>query len=206
MPSLLLESESSQSQANGRARVINVASLGERMTSKDSNYVSQMFDAGLKELKFYPDSYINDYDYNEAYSLSKSSNILFSKELVKRYGNDKIVSMSLQPGGISETNLTRNMNINVCKIIDLLTISLKYGALTPNFVLSETKSIAQGAATTVRCVSLNEDDISNGSFYHNCREKNDILQGIASKDKNGEMAAKLWELSKKLLESKGHPI
>ena len=200
LPSLLLKPN------NTRPRVINLSSIGERMTTRDIEYASDMFDVGLKELKFFPDSYINDYADTEVYALSKSCNILFGKELVKRIGKDKIVSTSLQPGAIADTELTRYLDTSLNGIMKLLAYSWKYGLFAPSFFLSEYKSLGQGAATTIRCVSLDENEISNGSFYHNCRERDDIVQGIAAQDKNGELAAKLWQLSEKLLESKGHSI
>ena len=204
-PSLFLE-PNSNSNSNSIPRVINLSSLGESMTNRDYNYVSRMFDEGLKELKFYPDSFVDEYDGGDAYALSKSSNILFTKELIKRYGNDKIISVSLQPGAISETELSRHLELNFQTVKKLLSVGWKHGMLNPSFILAENKNIPQGAATTVRCVSLADDEISNGSFYHNCRARDDKVIGVTSKDTNGEMAAKLWQLSKALLESKGHSI
>ena len=205
MPSLLLESPNGDGN-DTRPRVINLSSLGERMTTRDIVYTLEMFDCSIKEMVFYPDSYITDYIDTEAYALSKSCNILFGKELIKRIGNDKIVSTSLQPGAIADTELTRYLDTSCNGIMKLLSVSFKYGLFSPNFILSEYKSLEQGAATTIRCVSLNENEIKNGSFYHNCRERDDILRGIVSQDKNGQLATKLWQLSEKLLESKGHSI
>ena len=200
------DTQDTQGQTRQRPRVINVSSLGESMTDRDYAYWSKMVDAGLKELKFWPDDYVNDFTGPDGYAFSKSCNILFSKELIKKYGDDKIVSVSLQPGAISGTDLVRDFNKS--EIISIIKYSWKGGLFSQKFMVDEVKTIQQGAANTIRCVSATEDEISNGSFYHNCRAKDSKVRGIASEkqDKNGVMAEKVWELSKALLEAKGHSI
>ena len=44
-----------------------------------------MIDTGIKKLKFYPA--INEFAGTDGYALAKSCATLFSKELVKKYGN-----------------------------------------------------------------------------------------------------------------------
>ena len=67
---------------------------------------------------------------------------------------------------------------------------------------NDVKSIPQGAATTVRCVSLNENEIIQGGYYFNCQDGSKTLRGPAIKDKDGKLAEKLWQLSEQLIESR----
>src|ERR1700710_1288187 len=46
----------------------------------------------------------------EAYGQSKTANILFAKELVKRYGSKSLIAFSLHPGTI-QTNLSRDIKL-----------------------------------------------------------------------------------------------
>ena len=208
-PSLFLNSNSKENEAILVPRVINVASLGEHMVDPDYNYYTNLIDAGLKELKFYPDKFREEFVGTDGYGFSKSCNILFTKELIKRYGKDKIISVSLQPGAVSGTDLIRDSDgATWGQILHVVNWALKSGAFSQAFMMKEAKDVPQGAATTVRCVSLKDNEISNGGFYHNCRLQNESVTGVASdqQDKNGQMAEKMWQLSKALLEAKGHSI
>ena len=91
-------------------------------------------------------------------------------------------------------------------LLNMIKYSCKDGLFSSKIKWEETKNITQGGVT-VRCVSIPEDEISNCNFYHNIRV-DERETGIASdkQDPNGVLSGKVWQLSKVLLEAKGHSI
>lgn len=114
------------------------------------------------------------------YGQSKFANLLFAKELAKRFVGTKKTAYAVHPGVI-KTNLARNMN----------------PVLQAIFSLGEhlfLKSIPEGAAT--QCyVATNPNVISeSGNYFADCN--------IATprKDANSEdLAKKLWDVSEKIV-------
>ena len=113
-----------------------------------------------------------------AYGSSKLCNVLFASKLHQREAdaNTGVVACSLHPGNmIGGTGLTRNSNFLVRGLFSLV----------GNF----TKSVDQGAATTVYC-SLIPPSSLRGQYFDNCRvaPKNDLAITTFSfpngKDKN----------------------
>ncbi|THH16750.1 hypothetical protein EW146_g3938 [Bondarzewia mesenterica] len=67
---------------------------------------------------------------NALYGQSKLGDVLFSNELARRYGNQGIVSNSLNPGGV-RTELQRHVNNPIARlIISALVYDVSYGVLT----------------------------------------------------------------------------
>ena len=196
MPSLL-----SKSKNGSLARIINLSSEGEMFFS-DYDQACKLFDSSMKEKDYMGCLKTSFYTPFGAYSISKSCNILFARELRKRYEN-KLVAVSVHPGGIN-TDLSRYMNLSAA--LNFLKSVLKTGWIGITPILEDMKNIPQGAATTLRCVSLPDDEIVNGGYYFNCRLGDFRLKGVASKDTKGELAKKLWQLSQTLLDSKGFTI
>lgn len=136
-------------KAAGSARVVNVSSMAHWRSPV-------MFDnIDLKE----------DYDAWKAYGQSKTANILFTKELQKRFGPDGITSVVLHPGVI-QSELWRHTDK----------------------VVSFNKTIPQGASCSMFCcVSPN---VEGGEYYNDCK-----LADYADYAKDMDAAAKLWEIS-----------
>ncbi|KAF9234874.1 hypothetical protein BU15DRAFT_78637 [Melanogaster broomeanus] len=63
------------------------------------------------------------------YGQSKAGNIVFSAELKRRYGDQGIVSTSLNPGGVS-TELTRHASSFAAAILNSTLADVSYGAIT----------------------------------------------------------------------------
>ena len=83
--------------------------------------------------------------------------------------------------------------------------------LNPDIIYVNRKSTEQGAASTLRCVSLDDDEIDKGCYYANCWSDNDtqlLPNTVARKSltDDGKLATKLWELSELLISSKGYNI
>ena len=211
MPSLLLKGKNkNKNKSISKSRVINVSSRAEGFEAR-YDYISRIFDASLKELTFLPKSFVKDYTGFKAYGLSKSCNVLHAREFARRYSNKDIICVSLHPGSITETELTRNMNFSV--ILDVLsqqwTLIKLFGlSALLKMLFEEKKNMSQGAATTLRCVSLKDDEIKNGHYYVNCNDDNSDLRGISGIDLNNDnkLAKKLWQLTEKLIESKGYSL
>ncbi|KAF9232101.1 hypothetical protein BU15DRAFT_55395 [Melanogaster broomeanus] len=63
------------------------------------------------------------------YGQSKAGNIVFSAELKRRYGDQGIVSTSLNPGGV-RTELTRHASSFAAAILNSTLADVSYGAIT----------------------------------------------------------------------------
>lgn len=164
------------------------------------------------------DSFLNTNDAPSAtnynpwlnYGISKTSNIFFSRELYRRYGDQGITTCSLHPGWV-DTELARNMKISVGDIPLLLKMLFNVP-----FYIDNKKSISQGAATTLRCVSLNDTEIRNGQYYHNCKPAQDFgkLESAAKDSLNKQyqnyekesLESRLWILTEKLITDKGFKL
>ncbi|KAJ1559112.1 hypothetical protein HK405_011968 [Cladochytrium tenue] len=135
-----------------------------------------------------------DYRAWTRYGESKLANILFAYELNKRLAtaSQPVVAVSLHPGVIYETELTRHsggissgiatvLQINKTRLID----GLRDG----------TKDIPQGAATSVLCAL--DPDLQAGKYYVDCHvsEKHHPLAF------NDALAIRLWELSESMVKA-----
>jgi WW domain-containing oxidoreductase len=106
-----------------------------------------------------------------AYGQAKLCNVLFTNELARRH--PEFGAYSLHPGSFIGTSIFRS------------SIVAKALALA---VRPFTKTLAQGAATTVYCATA--ANLSSGRYYADCREK-PMSEGAQDRD----VAARLWELS-----------
>jgi len=183
-----------------KTRIICVSSMAALAVTYDI-FSQNLIDKGF-ENKDGPAS--EDYDSGINYCISKACNVLFARELARRYGPDGVKACSLHPGAIMGTNLADNMEMS----IGALWASRHY--MTFSFALDNNKSIEQGAATQVRCVSLPDDEFQQGHYYWNCRSGDDaekldgaIIHSDMSKD---SLEQKLWALSELLVKEKGFEL
>jgi NAD(P)-dependent dehydrogenase (short-subunit alcohol dehydrogenase family) len=123
----------------------------------------------------------NSYTPIVAYSESKLANILHVVELQRRYGDRGIKAYSLHPGGITSTELNRDLT----PIQRILFI--------PTAIIS--KTIPQGAMTTLYCAL--SDDAQPGKYHSNCQ-----VAEPSSTAYNSQKAQELWELSEKTVNEK----
>ena len=74
------------------------------------------------------------------------------------------------------------------------------------------KTVSQGAATTLRCVSMTDAEIQGGHYYVNCNSGRDngYLMGACldamSRYRDGDeksMGVRLWKLSEALITQRG---
>ncbi|KAF8885699.1 NAD(P)-binding protein [Gymnopilus junonius] len=114
LPALIAGAKSS---TDGKARVVNTSSSAAYFTDKiDFNTLK---DTPARK-KLSPAT---------LYSQSKLGNVFFSNELGRRYGDQGIVSTSLNPGNI-KSELQRHMSRLEHLIVDRILYATPYGALT----------------------------------------------------------------------------
>ena len=112
--------------------------------------------------------------------------------------------MSITHSRTQGTELGRHM-----KSSDLLYFLVRI-ILNPGFFVENFKSIPQGAATTLRCVSMTDHEIQGGHYYYNCNSGDDDgeLKGICVRREYEDYQrqspeCRLWELSEQLIRAKG---
>lgn len=136
----------------------------------------------------------------EAYGQSKTANALFAVALDsfgKAYG---LRALSLHPGGILSTGLSRHMSAEQIRKTGFVDDDGK-PVLDPS---RNMKTIEQGAATTVWCAVSSQLDGIGGVYCENC----DIAPAVAADSTetlgvrpwatDPEIAERLWDLSEKL--------
>jgi len=163
----------------GSPRIVNVASFGHVMSP------IRFDDPFFKDGK--------DYDKWASYGQSKTANILFARELSKRYKSKGLVAFSLHPGGI-QTNLGRDISHDefdgVMKDYDGNIIEVGEMAW---------KTIPEGTATHIAAAFDPSIKSQSGSYLEDCQIANDHLKPWANDDAQAEQ---LWTLSEKLVGQK----
>jgi len=148
-------------RAGGTSRVVMVSSESHRMPPTLS----------FSRFPLQP----NQYQPLIAYGQAKLCNVLFANELTRRFQQDGISANSLHPGTLIGTSIFRN------------SIAAKLlGAVARPF----TKSIDQGAATTVYCAVDPRLNGIGGRYYRDCNESR---QSRGASDQ--QAAKRLWDLS-----------
>ncbi|KAG2177062.1 hypothetical protein INT43_007718 [Umbelopsis isabellina] len=150
--------------------------------------------SSLSDIRFDDPFFKNGETYYKwlAYGQSKTANILFARELAKRYGSKGLVAFSLHPGVI-QTNLFRDVKPEEMQ-------GPYYDAWGQELDMSlvDFKNLAQGASTHI--VAAFDLSIKNnsGSYLSSCKiaEDHPWLKPYA---KNDEDAKKLWALSEQLV-------
>lgn len=155
--------------AAGKARVINVSSIaapGGKIDLQNINYESDSSPSALRN----------------NYHNSKLMNVLFSKEISRRWGQLGITSYSNHPGVI-RTEVFRHF-----------TVALQYFLLFICYWVG--KDCRQGAQTTLYLALEPGLESQAGSFFGDCRNWDFILNKMAS---DSTLASGLWERSAQLV-------
>jgi NAD(P)-dependent dehydrogenase (short-subunit alcohol dehydrogenase family) len=119
------------------------------------------------------------YDPQLFYGISKLANVLFALELAEQYADTSVTANAIRPGVIA-TNLGRHMPR--WKTLALETIGSLF-----------TKTLGQGAATTVYVATAPALTNTSGHFFEHC---NPILAG--GQTRNAELAKQLWQVSEEI--------
>ncbi|XP_060041108.1 WW domain-containing oxidoreductase isoform X2 [Erinaceus europaeus] len=122
----------------------------------------------------------NDYWAMLAYNRSKLCNILFSNELHRRLSPRGVTSNAVHPGNMMYSAIHHNWWVYTL----LFTLARPF-----------TKSMQQGAATTVYCAAAPELEGLGGMYFNNC-----CRCTPSSEAQNEETARALWALSERLVQ------
>lgn len=184
---LLPTLQKTAAEPSSDVRIINVTSIGHRFAPKGG---------------FLPDkatSDMADYSTWARYGQSKLANILFTRELVKRY--PEITSLAIHPGAVS-TNLSNSfkeehpyLNVAVGWMLPMLAATAAVGAYNQTW--------AATAPVTGKTWTEKTDvkkSVVNGSYYTPVAKEG----GETNLAKDPALAEKLWDWTEKELASKGY--
>ncbi|MGY1604862.1 SDR family NAD(P)-dependent oxidoreductase [Geodermatophilus sp. SYSU D00815] len=132
------------------------------------------------------------YDPWLAYGQSKTANVLFAVEAQRRWADHGIAVNALHPGGI-RTNLQRHVTEE-----EITRLRASAGGAAPAW-----KTPEQGAATSVLLAASPLVDGVGGRYFEDCAEalphQEGTRTGVAPYALDRESAARLWELSARML-------
>ncbi|GAA1491770.1 SDR family NAD(P)-dependent oxidoreductase [Curtobacterium herbarum] len=129
------------------------------------------------------------YDPGLAYGQSKTANVLFALEATRRWEDDGIAGSAVMPGGIW-TNLQRHWDPAV-----LADMQRRY----------PTKTVEQGAATSVYVATRAELGVGTPGYYEDCHPAKVVaaiqggVHGVLPHALDRAAADRLWEVSERLL-------
>ncbi|KAL1905449.1 hypothetical protein Sste5344_008808 [Sporothrix stenoceras] len=146
---------------------------------------------------------VNDgstYERWAAYGQSKSANMLFSRSLAQKLGDRGVVSVSLHPGVIITTNLSRHVAME--DFAELGVLDRKMGNRKYWEQQFDMKSAAEGVATHVFAAFHSSLDApeNNGSYLADSQVVG--AEDIQSWARDAVDAQKLWTLSEQLVSEK----
>jgi NAD(P)-dependent dehydrogenase (short-subunit alcohol dehydrogenase family) len=163
-------------------------------TPKLNSRVVSLSSSGHRISDVHFDNYnlAGEYDPWVAYGQSKTANILFANELDRRYGSQGLHGLSLHPGVIMNTELSRHQ-------IDASNETMEGMLSDPRFTTIE-KSVEQGAATQVWAAVGEDLEGKGGLFLDNTavasEAKPDIPvfeSGYLARIYDEEKARRLWK-------------
>jgi len=142
------------------------------------------------------------YDPWLAYGQSKTANVLLAVEAHRRWSPEGITANAVHPGAIFETNLSRHMSPEVLERV--WTGVRERQAQSGGFGL---KSREQGAATSMFVATSYQLDGIGGRYFEDCNEAHllpadfspETASGVAPYALDPENAARLWELSERMV-------
>ena len=151
------------------SRIINVSSMAYSFATVED------FDNIGKEEK---------YSGSVAYSITKLANVVYTKELHRKYATSNITSYSLHPG-VVETEVQRHL-------FDQYPILLKMVNLLRPVLKIFVKNAKEGAQTTICCAVEEGLEKFSGEFFSDCEVSSSTK---AAQDEN--FAKRLWDFSMK---------
>ncbi|KAK3760106.1 hypothetical protein RRG08_064776 [Elysia crispata] len=151
------------------------------VVSSESHRMSTLSERDLFEDRVSPPKAGNFWHF-DAYNNSKLCNVLFANELNSRLLPHGVVANSLHPGNMMSSGMPRHWWL----------YRLLFALVRPF-----TKSMQQGASTTVYCAVAEELSNVGGLYFNNCCRCPPSKAAFSK-----SMAAALWSLSEKLIDSR----
>lgn len=169
-----------------------------RMLATDSPRVVNVSSGGhaLASIFFDDTSFKNgdEYEIYLAYGQSKTANIMFAKELSKRYKSKGLTAYSLQPGVI-KTNLGRHSSLDAKPRGPVLDAWGKEVVIP----VDKWKTLNQGVATHITAAFDANIKDQSGSYLEDSKIANDNVKPHANNEADAE---RLWTLSEQLVGQK----
>jgi NAD(P)-dependent dehydrogenase (short-subunit alcohol dehydrogenase family) len=162
--------------ASAPSRIVNLSSAGHQLCGVDRDD---------------PNFERREYDPWIAYGQSKSANVLFTRELERRYGEQGVHAYAVHPGMVA-TELSRHMSREA---IEALVTRVESRPSTGSS--TRRKHVDTGAATQVWAAT--GDGIPGGAYLADCA----VSDEVAPHARDDEAAAALWALSEELVNSAG---
>jgi NAD(P)-dependent dehydrogenase (short-subunit alcohol dehydrogenase family) len=158
----------------------------------------------LRSPVVFDDLHFSDRPYDPwlAYGQSKTANILLAVEAHRRWSGEGITANAVHPGAIFETNLSRHMSPDVLKRVWSQVRERQEQSGAFGF-----KTREQGAATSVLIATSHQLDGIGGRYFEDCNQAQPLAadfspetaSGVAPYALDPENAARLWELSERLI-------
>jgi len=131
---------------------------------------------------FYKIEERENYSASLAYSISKLANVVYTRELSRRYSMDKVTSYSLHPGVVS-TDVLRNL-FQQYPILETLM------SVTKPLLMLFFKNSKEGAQTTICCAVEEGMEQFSGEYFSDC-----AMIAPSADAKNESFAKTLWDFS-----------
>ncbi|KAJ3110375.1 hypothetical protein HK100_003058 [Physocladia obscura] len=163
------------------ARIVNVSSDGQFLFGPPDGILFDDLNA------------TKSYDPWVRYGNAKLANVLFSNEVTRRYNSQNLISVSLHPGIIQGTELSRHIGLSG-GFNALRQIVRKSGGLS-TALRQRSKTIPEGVATTV--LAALDPEIVGGGFYLDCKKS--AGESMHPMCDNVELARRLWDVSESLV-------
>ena len=175
--------------SDAEARIVSLSSRGHLRSPivfDDLNFAQRPYDPWL------------------AYGQSKTANVLLAVEAHRRWSPEGITANAVHPGAIFETNLSRHMSPDVLKRVWSQVRERQERSGAFGF-----KTREQGAATSVLIATSHQLDGVGGRYFEDCNQAQllpanfspETASGVAPYALDPENAARLWELSERLIAS-----
>ncbi len=150
-----------------------------------------------------PNFETSEYNAWESYGRSKSANIHFTRELVRRYG-DEIRSFAVHPGVIL-TELGRHLTPELMEeMVERVKARSESSAEAKETGGLPFKSMEAGAATQVWAATTDDLEGNNGAYLGDCKVGveggNPSENGYLSYIYNEDTAEALWSLSEQMVQ------
>jgi NAD(P)-dependent dehydrogenase (short-subunit alcohol dehydrogenase family) len=159
-------------KAAAPSRIVNLSSQGHLLSGVDLDD---------------PNFEHRDYQKWEAYGQAKSANILFTRELDRRFGDHGLHAYAVHPGTIA-TELGRHLEVE-----DFEYIASRQKERPAGGPKTEFKSVEEGAATQVYAAT--GDDIPGAAYLADGA----VAPYVADHASDDAAAARLWTLSEELV-------
>eukprot|EP00980_Cylindrotheca_fusiformis_P002390 scaffold558_cov111-Cylindrotheca_fusiformis.AAC.8 len=170
-----------------------------RFVSISSAAAAQVHGAELAEINFDDFNFeTRKYNRTEAYCQSKLANYLHVMEASKQYDSNRLICVAVHPGWVQSNN-DRSVLSDGFFRDSFNSILMFFGYMI---------SARDGAQTSLFCILNDATDMENGAFYSQigpyvdavARKGGWPLKEFPNKNATPENAARLWEISEKLIE------